>query len=329
MYKDELDKLFNGDIEFLLEYKHVAYADDHLTIVILSIPLEWSAETVRDITTETALSCRNLLDLATRALGCGINRKKSEVLLPSEWSNAEISSNDEFVWLGYSLQLTASCKLIFTESKMRARFIRTTTMVRSIFQYIRSIFVRWRVYKVYVAPIIEWYLPCIFHKPMHDLSSSNAVRSFQHQMLCLVTGACCTTSTVKLAELLNEPPVRFKMGRLANRLKDHMSHRCRLRLWGIDSWDTANGGIVLRSQRETTTRPWAGVDKRDFGDAIFMLGESFADNKEGPKKYLRKKGNSVNKYRLEFDVQKVRTWVRINNADISRKMRERMLNDEG
>ena len=87
-------------------------------------------------------------------------------------------------------------------------------------------------------------------------------------------------------------------------------------------------GVTLRSQR-TVTRKWSGIDKRDFGDAVFTLGEAFTDDKEGRSKYLRKKGKCINKLRLEFDAQKVRTWVRINNAEISRKMRERLLNDEG
>ena len=64
------------------------------------------------------------------------------------------------------------------------KFMGAKGMVRSVFQYIKSEFVRWRIFEVYVAPIIEWYLPTIALKPKHDLAKLNMVDSFQHQMLC-------------------------------------------------------------------------------------------------------------------------------------------------
>ena len=203
---------------------------------------------------------------------------------------------------------------------------RAKSMIRSVFQYIKSEFVRWRIYKVYVAPIIEWYLPTIALKPKHDLAKLNVVESFQHQMLCMVSGACTKSSSKRLAEVMAEAPVSFKLTKLCHSLKRRI-HRDRNALMGAHESEGSQG-VTLRSQK-TISRKWTGVDKRDFGDAIFTLGDTFTDNIEGQKKYLRKKGKSVNRYRLEFDVQKVRTWVKINNAEISRKMRERVRNDEG
>ena len=51
-------------------------------------------------------------------------------------------------------------------------------MTRAIFQNVRSEYVRWRIFTVYIAPIIEWYLPTITHLPRHDLAKNNPWRAF-------------------------------------------------------------------------------------------------------------------------------------------------------
>ena len=68
---------------------------------------------------------------------------------------------------------------------MLARFKRTEIMTRSVFQYIKSRQVRRRIYQVYVAPVIEWYLPVIMLKAKTAGSKLNAIESFQHKMMCL------------------------------------------------------------------------------------------------------------------------------------------------
>ena len=69
------------------------------------------------------------------------------------------------------------------------------------------------------------------------------------------------------------------------------------------------------------------MDKRDFGDAVVFLADKFQNDKSGREKYIRKKGRKKDEYRLVFDAAKVREWVKINNAEISRKMRLRLLGD--
>ena len=105
-------------------------------------------------------------------------------------------------------------------------------MAHSVFQYIKSRLVRWRIFKVYIAPIIEWYLPVIMLKPRHPTAKPNAVESFQHQMLCLVSGACTKVSASALAREMSEMPVKLKADRLCSRLNNFI-HRNRGDLcWG-------------------------------------------------------------------------------------------------
>ena len=161
---------------------------------------------------------RSLLDQATVAGGCGINMTKSEVLVPPQYELADDYVKDVLTWLAFTFKITEDGQIRFTETKMLARFKRTEIMTRSVFQYIKSRQVRRRIYQVYVAPVIEWYLPVIMLKAKTAGSKLNAIESFQHKMMCLVSGACTKVAAEELGEQMAEMPVQMKLGRLANRL---------------------------------------------------------------------------------------------------------------
>ena len=187
----------------------MAYADDHVTIVVLKLKRTEKIEKSRKRMDAIAGICRELLDRATKAAGCGINPDKSELILPPRFltENEELAKN-EFVWLGYSIKLVEGRRILFTDSKLIGRMIKTTNLACSVFQYLKSVFVRWRVYKVYIAPIIEWYLPTVAHKPRTAGSKANILESFQHRMLAMVSGACVCSSRIGLQEVMREMPVR-------------------------------------------------------------------------------------------------------------------------
>ena len=114
MYKDALDHA-TGDV--IIDYKHVAYADDHLTIVGLAVPAEINDESLAELSRLVILTIRELIDSATRAAGCSINLTKSEVVLgdPCLISGlTDLGAKTEFTWLGYSLKLAADHHLMFT-----------------------------------------------------------------------------------------------------------------------------------------------------------------------------------------------------------------------
>ena len=105
MYKDNLDVLKNGS-EVVHHYFHVAYADDHVTILALNVELGTSRETINALIETVVRTCRGLLAEATIAAGCGVNEAKSEVVLPPKYQLDSVVSKTELVWLGYSLKLT-------------------------------------------------------------------------------------------------------------------------------------------------------------------------------------------------------------------------------
>ena len=63
------------------DFCHVAYADDHLTVIVLRFQIHERKGVVEKVTEVVICKCRQLLDLATRIVGCGINPAKSEVLM--------------------------------------------------------------------------------------------------------------------------------------------------------------------------------------------------------------------------------------------------------
>ena len=190
---------------------------------------------------------------------------------------------------------------MFTNTKLLQRVQKTTRMVISVFQYIKSIFVKWRIYQVYIAPIIEWYLPTIAHKRRNK--TTNILESFQHRMLTMVVGAMGNVSRVELAKTVGEMPVMLKLARLGGRMCDY----------------TKRSIADLLTKRRSPGNPrdkWVGADIFDLGDNFAVLGETWKQSKD-KEKYSKK-----NKDRIVFDVRKVTEWVKNRNRVIARKIRQ-------
>ena len=145
-------------------------------------------------------------------------------------------------------------------------------MARSIFQYLRSISTRRRIFRVYISPIIEWYLPVIMTKHKTAGSKANVIESFQHQMLALVSGACTKTNAADLAKIMVETPVDIKLGKLCSRHRKRLVRNEYKLMNGAQPCSTR----VTRNNRTTGQnwdRPWTGIDTRDFGIHVQGLSQ--------------------------------------------------------
>ena len=352
IYKDTITANIAHESSIVDDFMHVAYADDHLTVVLLKFPDDVCASAMSTAIDDTARLFRGILDCATRCVGCSINAAKSEVLVADPDSTCNMEAKNEFTWLGYSLRLTKDHRLMFTDTKMIARFKHTLAVARSVFQYVRSMYVRWRIYKVYIAPIIDWYLPVVAHKPRHDLAKNNAIESFQHQLLSLVTGASSKVSTAGLTNVCFEPPVAFKLKRLCARLDDYVYRDiAQLRTGG--TYGVPSG--TQRSLRSgiVSVSAWPGADRKDFGDNIVTLAEDFRTDKKDKilrEKFRKKKNRKNGKFggttggfgqnvtdsqtdgdddtdnnSSEFNPQKIAKWVKEKNSIVQNFARMRAL----
>ena len=203
-------------------------------------------------------------------------------------------------------------------SSHHTAFKKTLGMARSIFQYIRSIYTRWRIYKVFISPIIEWYLPVTVNTYKTAGSKNDPIESFQHQILALVSGACSKSSSVKLARTMAEMPVALKIGRMATRLRKYIDRDVYSLLVGNQTSSTTLQ-TTTRSGRTIGYRKWAGLDKKCFGDMIHMHAYEYVRNEER-KVYMKNELGC-----LEFDETVIRKWVRINNKRIRKIAKLRYL----
>ena len=75
IYKNSL-KVVTKEFEFIESFFHVAYADDHITVVGLLVDENLQTTEIQELILEVSDTCRCLLDNATKDVGCGINLKK-------------------------------------------------------------------------------------------------------------------------------------------------------------------------------------------------------------------------------------------------------------
>jgi len=267
---------FAATCDFLRSIGHTSYADDHKTYAILKFSPEASDDEIREKISFFALNCRQLLNTSTRDVGCGINLAKSEVILPPSWQVEGIKSKSCYTWLGYSLKLSDSMHLCFTDDRANERFMGARRTINDIYQHVCSIFARWKIYKVFVAPIVDWFNLAMFHKPMKDFSASNDCAVFQQDILCEAVNVTRTVKRDSLEELLLEKPVFLKMQILANNLSRHLNRT-------IDSIKTPQE--VLDNPQETRRghvdpARWLKADAKDLGDRILIYKQIFKETPE-------------------------------------------------
>jgi len=311
IYKDDLDYLVIQN-DFLEEFHHVAYSDDHVTIFSFVFDIDEDEDFIHDILAATVVDARNLLDNATKSVGCGINRKKSEtlvsnnwILVQERWANVDEKFKSEINWLGYSFGFDENLNLVFTETKMKKSFNKVKLMMFDVFQYVDSIYVRWKIYRIYISPVIEWYIPTIITDPgmkQDSFRPSNTIEIFQQMCLAEVLGVTPNVSRDELNEIMCEKSVKTKVGIVANRLAGFCERDLNMLKW-------ANGiipqGFGTRSLRQIQPR-WDGVEKGDLGDWMHMIAEQHRNQID----------NQVEIQKRKFDDFSAQQWGKMQNERI-------------
>ena len=148
-------------------------------------------------------------------------------------------------------------------------------------------------------------------------------------MLCYITGASHYVSAAKLADIMDEPPVDFKLTKLAHRLSAGISRDIPYLKYGPER---------LPSDRTTRSGPsnvipWKGVDQRDFGDVIVRLSEEFKLDESSRERYIAKRKRATKKKPKRkkqpakrppaLDVSAIRKWVAKANKKVQEHARQR------
>ena len=98
-------------------------------------------------------------------------------------------------------------------------------MYKDCIQYLSNPFTKWRIYRVYIAPVIDWFLPVVFGKRKHDLQKANDLESFQHKCLCDIFNATINISRTGLEKAVGERSILLKTQVLASRLAKYVSRK--------------------------------------------------------------------------------------------------------
>ena len=306
LYTNDVED-FLETIDFVRSLAHVSYADDHLTAVMLKFPLGTSKDTIKQKIVVLTLKCRSLLNTATRDVGCGINELKSEVIVPEEYQDAELKSKSVFTWLGYSLYITSSGHFRFSPEKATAKFISTKQTINDIYQHINNTFARWKVYKVFVAPVLEWYNLTMFDKPFKNQSASNPAETFQQDVLCQSVKICRNVNRKKLEDFLHEKPVKTKMKIMATNLCYYLQRDIK----SISSKDQTRT-LNTRSGRDIEVNKWPNADSKDLGDVLLIYKQLYKDT---PPEDLE-----IYKTKFQFNTEKVKEFTDKVNRAIANKI---------
>jgi len=264
----------------------------------------------------TIAPSRDFLDDATRTCGAGINREKSEVIIADKWKNETIESKKQFKWLGYYLRLDVKGILHFPEEKMLEKLRSAKRVFANITQYFKSITVKRRVWEVYMAPIIEWYLPVIAFKKRDENAPPNALESFQHQTLTTALGASGKVSRVFINEIAALKPVKLKLRSLGDRLTFFISRNLsHIRAQPgeditpvITTVETKSGTITT----VTEPSPYPHAEKWDLIDQIVILADEY--DQTDPQVFELYEKKSVE--RLTFDKDIAVERIRSENEKI-------------
>ena len=165
---------------------HISYADDHLSIILVSWPSDDTTDSnPPPIISHSLLTIRKFFDISTEAIGCGMNAAKSEIITDLQLPIIKKEDfSDEFIWLGYSLSIKDN-QLFFDSSKFSSKKNEIRQYVREIFQYAPDLYVRRKIFMVYIAPIIDYFLPTII---MDNQNKASDLELFQKEILKRVLG---------------------------------------------------------------------------------------------------------------------------------------------
>ena len=306
LYTNDVEN-FLETIDFVRSLAHISYADDHLTAAMLKFPLNTSTDAIKTKISEFTLKCRFFLEIATSDLGCGINELKSEVIVPDEYQDPELKSKSSFVWLGYSLYLTSTAHLRFSPERATAKFISTKITINDIFQHINNTFARWKIYKIFVAPVLEWFNLTMYDKPYRITSPSNPAETFQQDVLCQSIKICRNVNRRKLEDFLHEKPVKIKMQIMAFNLCDYLQRDIKT-ICNKNRPETLN----TRSGQNLEGNRWPNADPKDLGDRLLIYKQF---HKETPPEVF-----DFYKIKFKFNAEKVKEFTDKVNRAIANKI---------
>ena len=298
LYKNAFPKIY-GKNKDILVITHIAYADDHMTIFSILVEVTDSNEKIGRRLSRIFDMLRYLLKSATSTLGSDINPKKSESIVLSHLApfitlkeKTDKDPSNAFKWLGYHLFINDQMRLEFDEKKIKETINAVNDFMRKAFSYTAQLGIRWKIYKVYISPFVELFLPLVIQTTSSGPRAKTIIHDLQHRTICLALGLPWTTGRRELELLLGEKAVEEKAQRMATRLIDSL---------GFERPTFRESTISLRSGRDT----WYPTNKND--QAQFMV-----------RLFIFKELTLEKTPKIKFESKKVKSWCINKRIEINR-----------
>ena len=224
LYKKLLKMAVEDKGNSIVDFFHVSYADDHLTILKLEVPDSMTEKEVCIEIRQALTLSRELIIQATTRLGCGVNPAKSENIIPVRFHEAfkkylpNFEIKQTYKWLGYHLTLTNTAELKFDRKTVLEKFKKIRKLRDSVYQYTTNKRLRLKIYRTYFAPFVELYLPIV----VQSADKNSEVHRFQHDCLCRAIEVCFTASRKSVEAKLKMLSVDDKAVRMAKRISSAM-----------------------------------------------------------------------------------------------------------
>ena len=314
-----LEKVLNSNPN-LNCYFTVAYADDHVTVLAILVPLDTSDEEISILAKAALLTARELLVNATETFGCRVHPTKSENVIAKKYhaglaSYGNFKTQDAFIWLGYKLVLTNDDELLFDREMIVTRLLAISLLRDSVFQYTANITLKWKIFKTYIAPFIELYLPLVVQEGADK--TNTIVHKFQHSCLCKVLGVSFRSSRIKVEKAISELSVKSKAIRMAKRLaqsfpnndaEDTLKELDRREI-GVDATNGEEGRTTRSGKKRLSQEQIMRRDKKKWDYLTKLANLSFEELEE--------------KIKVNLDKKRMRDWVRKINKNNARAIQKR------
>ena len=229
LYREKLQELQLNTTTWLLEegvdmpalyyFGLVSFADDHITVKGMLVRIDANRDYRGGAAYLIIEKCRDLIQEATKNMGCGVNPAKSESLTSETLIFMASGFKSKFKWLGYHLELTKEGLLWFSSKEVETKLKSTEHLIRTVLNTTRDLIMRFRVYQIYASCFVNLYLALTIQNRRED----SIVHKFQHRMLRLACNAPYKISAKFLRDITGEKSVERKAANCAIRLTKYIN----------------------------------------------------------------------------------------------------------
>ena len=155
---------------------------------------------------------RQQLKIATELVGSKINPAKTEIITPQPYDRHVVLAKSEFKWLGYTLKINTQDQLVISDTQLTIKMNGFEAMFNDLLGYISNIKTRIKMYKVWAAPALEFFMLQEIMQP----SRHSCLEPIQHKLITRVLNVKRAGTPMKAAnEVLHEMDVITKSKRFA------------------------------------------------------------------------------------------------------------------